>query len=91
MGRARTQIAVVAAVFVTLSSGWIAYDPKGLRLWWHLGQDVSQLDHQNSVLAAQVDSLQRKAAALRQDPHALERAARESGYVRENEILIELK
>lgn len=91
MGSAGIRIATAAVLFVMLAGTWVAYDPKGLRLWWRLGHDVSEMQHDNAVLSAQVDRLERRAAALREDPKALERSARENGYVRPNEILIELK
>ena len=47
----------VAATFVIVATSLVAYDPKGLRLWWRLGQDVAVLDQQNAVLSAQVDAL----------------------------------
>jgi cell division protein FtsB len=70
---------------------WIAVDPKGLRRYQRLGEEVSTLENENAALAARLDSLQRKAAALKRDPSTLERAARENGYVRHDEVLIELK
>jgi cell division protein FtsB len=87
----RTRIVIAALVLVSIGAAWVGLDRKGVRLWWRLGDDVSRIEHDNAALTADVDVLQRKAAALRHDAHSLDRAARESGYVHDNEVLIQLK
>ena len=75
---------------VTFLVGFFA-DPHGLRKLSSLGDQVVQEEAENDRLRAEIDVLRRKAKALHGDPAALERAARESGYVRSGEILFELR
>lgn len=87
----RNRIMLAAVVVIAAGVIGIAVDPRGLRRYHRLGQEVSAVEQENAALAARLDSLQRKAAALKRDPSTLERAARENGYVRSDEVLIELK
>ena len=88
---ARNRIIVAAMLVVGVGGAWISFDPKGLRRYHALGEEVASLESGNADLAAKLESLQKRAAALKRDPGALERPAREHGYVRPNEVLIELK
>ena len=88
---ARQRLFVAALVLVVGFAVGLAFDPKGLSLWLKLSADERRLDTENAQLRAQVDDLRRQARALEGDPAALERAARESGYVRDDEILFELR
>jgi cell division protein FtsB len=87
----RQQAAIAGTVLVVGFGVGLASDPRGLRLWWRLGDDVGRLDTENAKLRGDIDGLRRKVLALRGDPKSLERAARESGYVRDDEILFELR
>ncbi len=89
-GRRRLLLAATGVVIAAL--GLKLYrDPKGLRLWTKLGADLARLDTENAKLRAQVADLRRQARAIRGDPAGLERAARESGYVKNHELLFELR
>lgn len=62
--------AVAAAVAAAL-------DPSGLRRYLALSSEVRRMQRENARLAADNASLSREVRALRSDPAALERAARE--------------
>jgi cell division protein FtsB len=80
--------ACVAAVLTLVS----AVDAKGFRRYLRLRQDVEALEERNQLLSEQNDALLREINALRNDPGALERAAREElGYVRPGEIVFHLE
>jgi cell division protein FtsB len=66
-------------------------DGGGLRRAWLLEEQARRLDHDDAALEAQVLRLRREVKALRGDPAALERAAREElGYVRPGEMIYKL-
>ncbi len=78
----------VAAVLTLVS----AVDAKGFRRYLRLRQDVEAIQGRNRVLAEQNDALRREINALRNDPDALERAAREElGYIKPGEIVFHLE
>jgi cell division protein FtsB len=62
---------------VALAVGAAALDPSGLRRYLALAGEVRRMEDENARLAAENASLSREARALRSDPAALERAARE--------------
>lgn len=67
-------------------------DRDGFRQYFRLQQDVGRLSEQNAQLAEKNRGLLREIQALRDDPKALERAAREElGYVKAGEIVIQLE
>lgn len=79
-----------AVLLVTFLAGFFA-DPHGLRKLSSLHSQIAQAEAENVRLRAEIEVLRRKARALRGDPAALERAAHEIGYVRDSEILFELR
>ncbi len=80
--------ACVAAVLTLVS----AVDAKGFRRYLRLRQDVEAIQERNRVLAEQNATLLREINALRNDPAALERAAREElGYVKPGELVFHLE
>lgn len=80
--------ASVAAVLTLIS----AVDAKGFRRYLRLRQDVEALQARNLALTEQNEALRREINALRDDPAALERAAREElGYVKPGEIVFHLE
>ena len=80
--------AVVAAVLATAS----AADARGFRRYLSLRQEGAALDARNQSLAEQNEALRREIAALRSDPEALERAAREElNFVKPGEIVFQVE
>lgn len=59
------------------AAGAAALDPAGLRRYLALSGEVRRMQRENARLAAENASLSREVRALRSDPAALERAARE--------------
>ena len=77
------------AAILTLVS---AVDAKGFRRYLRLRQDVESIQERNRSLTEQNDALLREINALRNDPAALERAAREElGYVKPGELVFHLE
>lgn len=87
----RQQAALAIGVLLAGFSIGLATDPRGLRRWWSLGGEIERVEAENVVKRAEVEGMQRRVRALRDDAAALERQARENGYVREDEILFELR
>ncbi len=80
--------ACVAAVLTLIS----AVDAKGFRRYLRLRDDVAALRVRNHTLSEQNEALRREINALRDDPAALERAAREElGYIKPGEIVFHLE
>lgn len=72
----------VVAILAAVS----ALDPSGLRKYLRLRDDAARMAAENAQLAAETARLAREVRALRTDPGALERAAREDlGLVRPGE------
>jgi cell division protein FtsB len=72
----------VVAILAALS----ALDPSGLRKYVRLREEAARMEAENARLAAETARLAREVRALRTDPGALERAAREDlGLVRPGE------
>jgi cell division protein FtsB len=87
----RQQAALALGVLLAGFLLGLVTDPRGLRRWWSLGGEIIRVQGENDVLRREVELMQRKTRALQGDAQALERAARENGYVREDEILFELR
>jgi cell division protein FtsB len=83
-----------AAVVVMVALGYIPYHVyarSGLARTLELRRDLRALRARNAQLAADNERLAREAAALRDDPSAIERVARvELGWVRPGEIVVDL-
>jgi cell division protein FtsB len=62
---------------IALAAALSAADPSGLRKYWKLSRDVHGMRAENERLAGENARLAREVHALRTDPAALERAARE--------------
>ncbi len=60
-----------------LAAAAAALDPSGLRRYLALASEVGRMEDENRRLAGENASLSREVRALRSDPAALERAARE--------------
>jgi cell division protein FtsB len=67
---------MVGAV-VAAAAAAAAFDPSGLRRYLALSSEVRRMERENSRLAVDNAALSREVRALRSDPAALERAARE--------------
>lgn len=82
-------IAVGTALFLALIS---VADARGFRRYLRLQQDVQSLQERNRSLEEQNAALLREVDALRNDPKALERAAREElGFIKPGEIVLSLE
>ncbi len=74
-GRAKGWAIGVGAV--ALLAGLSALDPSGLRKYVDLAREAERMTAENAHLAEENARLSREVRALRTDPAALERAARE--------------
>ena len=82
-------VAACVAAILTLVS---AADAKGFRRYLRLRQDVESIHERNQILTGQNEQLMREINALRNDPAALERAAREElGYIKPGELVFHLE
>ena len=78
----------VAAVLGLVS----VVDARGFRRYLELQQEVSELQAKNRTLRAQNERFVREIEALRSDPAAIERAAREElGFIRPGEIVLNVE
>lgn len=78
-------VALVLAVGSAVAEG-------GFRRYWRLKQDVRTLEDRNAKLAQDNAKLRREVEAMRDDPVALERAAREElGYVKPGEVVFDVE
>lgn len=66
-------------------------DDDGLRRLYRLQESIVATELENAKLRGDVERMRHRVAALKSDPAALERAAREHGYVREGELLFRLE
>ena len=83
---------MVAAVLAGVLSLASVADARGFRRYLKLRQDVEALQERNRTLAQQNEGLLREINALRKDPAALERAAREElGYIKPGELVFHLE
>lgn len=81
----------VLAVLLALFAASVAH-PDGLRKALRNEEEGRRLERENSELEQAVARLRREVRALRGDPTAIERAAREDlGYVRPGEIIYKLE
>ena len=88
----RRKLLAVAACVAALLTLVSASDAKGFRRYLSLRQDVEMLHEKNRLIAEQNEQLLREITALRDDPAALERAAREElGYIKPGEIVFHLE
>jgi cell division protein FtsB len=67
-------------------------DGEGFRRYWRLKSEMDALEARIASLKTQNASLSREVEALRDDPVALERAAREElGYISPGEVVLNLE
>lgn len=66
-------------------------DDDGVRRLVKLRASIAKTQLGNAKLRGDVERMRRRVAALKSEPEALERAAREHGYVREGELLFRLE
>jgi cell division protein FtsB len=79
-------LSVLVAAGLTLIS---AVDAKGFRRYFRLRREMQTLTEKNAQLAIDNANLTKQIEALRKDPRALERAAREElGFVKPGEIVL---
>lgn len=81
-------------IVLTATVAWFAIevvDDDGLRQLVKLQDSVEETELSNAALRGDVDRLRRRVNALKSEPTALERAAREQGYVRDDELLFILE
>jgi len=89
---ARNKFLMVAAVLAGVLSLASVADARGFRRYLKLRQDVETMQERNRSLAQQNEALLREINALRKDPAALERAAREElGYIKPGELVFHLE
>jgi cell division protein FtsB len=88
----RTQaVWILTAVALLLAVG-SATTEGGVRRLFRLGDDIRAVEARNRALAETTARLRRDIEALRGDPRAVERAAREElGYVRAGELVFSLE
>jgi cell division protein FtsB len=83
--------AAAVVVFVLAYVPYHVYVRSGLRHTIDLRRDLTALHTHNQELAAENQRLAREAEALRDDPAAIERVARdELGWVRAGELVVDL-
>jgi len=83
--------AVAVVVFVLAYVPYHVYVRSGLARTLVLRRDLTSLHAHNRELAAENERLAREAEALRDDPAAIERVARdELGWVRAGEVVVDL-
>ena len=87
----RRRLALLYATGLLVLLALSALDPEGLRKARRNEAEGGRLARENAALEAQVTRLRREVKALRGDPAALERAAREElGYVQPGEVVYRL-
>ena len=83
--------AAAVVVFVLAYVPYHVYVRSGLRHTIDLRHDLTALHAHNQELAAENQRLAREAEALREDPAAIERVARdELGWVRAGEVVVDM-
>ena len=84
-------VAAAVVVFVLAYVPYHVYVRSGLRHTIDLRRDLTTLHAHNQDLAAENQRLAREAEALRDDPAAIERVARdELGWVRSGEVVVDM-
>jgi cell division protein FtsB len=87
-GKALGVASLVAAGFTLLSVA----DANGFRRYFRLRSEVAELVSRNRRLTEQNQMLLREIQALREEPGAVERAAREElGFVKPGEVVLNLE
>ena len=87
----RKLLGMAVGVALLLATASVA-DARGFRRYLSLRQEVAALDARNHTLAEQNEALRKEISALRSDPQALERAAREElNFVKPGEIVFHLE
>jgi cell division protein FtsB len=67
-------------------------DARGFRRYFRLQQDIRALEERNRLLREQNGAMVREVEALRSDPRALERAAREElRFIKPGEVVFNLE
>jgi cell division protein FtsB len=90
LDRRRVTLAALAGLLVLFAAS--AAHPDGLRKALRNEDEGRRLERENAELEQAVARLRREVRALRGDPAAIERAAREDlGYVRPGEIIYKLE
>lgn len=88
---ARRLAAAAVLAFVLAYLPYHLYARSGLARTLAARRDLAALQLRNRELSAEDDRLAREAAALRDDPAAIERVARnELGWVRPGEVVVDL-
>ncbi len=87
----RRKILWVLSVAAVLTAAAVALDGEGLKKYRLMRDQAAQLRAENVELEAEIARLTREAQALRTNPAALERAAREElRFVRPGEVIYRL-
>jgi cell division protein FtsB len=69
-----------------------AVDARGFRRYFRLQREIESLEVRNRELALRNAAMVRELEALRRDPRAMERAAREElGFVKQGEVVFNLE
>ena len=89
LDRLRFTIGYIALLLTLLTLS--ALDPEGISKARRNEQEAQRLESENAALEQRVVRLRREVRALQGDPAALERAARELGYVKPGELVYELR
>lgn len=84
-----------AAVAVAVTFGYMPYHiyaRSGFARYLELEADLVEMQRHNRELRHEIEKLGREAAALREDPRAVERVARqELGWVRPGDLVLDLR
>ncbi len=87
----RRKILWVLSVAAVLTAAAVALDGEGLKKYRLMRDQAAQLRAENVELEAEIARLTREAQALRTNPAALERAAREElRFIRPGEVIYRL-
>ena len=81
----------LVSVAAVVTAAAVAFDGEGLKKDRAMRDQAAQLRDENAVLEAEIGRLTREAQALRSNPAALERAAREElRFIRPGELIYRL-
>jgi cell division protein FtsB len=81
--------ALAGGVVVTLAVAFLVYGSSGLVRVWQMQKEVEALEREIVTLRAAMQEMARNVDALRSDPAALEKLAREElGFVRPGEKVL---